>query len=262
MEELVRACDCHVGTVNAPDEDKDEDQDEDVEVDEEAKESLRRNIFATRVGVIDEEECEFVIGLAEQHAARRGGWTTGRHYSVPTTDIPVSEVLTTTTKGSGGGERVLLRWFNNVCRTRIFPLLARLYPEYVSAPHMLKVNDAFVVKYEYSARQRHLPLHTDQSVLSLTIALNAATASAEDDDNDEEEEDEEGKGKREESPLELTFSGGGTYFESIGKALVPVRGGLVAFPGDLSHGGQQITGGVRYIIACFLYVHDETAGPK
>ena len=133
-------------------------------MDEEAKN--RCATFSRLAGVIDEEECEFVIGLAEQHAARRGGWTTGRHYSVPTTDIPVSEVLTTTTtSGSGGDERVLLHWFNNVCRTRIFPLLARLYPEYVPAPHMLKVNDAFVVKYEYSARQRHLPLHTDQSVL-------------------------------------------------------------------------------------------------
>jgi hypothetical protein len=36
---------------------------------------------------------------------------------------------------------------------------------------------------------------------------------------------------------------------------VPELGGMVAFPGDLSHGGMQITSGTRYIIACFLYVH-------
>ena len=33
------------------------------------------------------------------------------------------------------------------------------------------MHDSFVVKYTAGA-QRHLPLHTDQSTLSLTIALN------------------------------------------------------------------------------------------
>jgi hypothetical protein len=37
---------------------------------------------------------------------------------------------------------------------------------------------------------------------------------------------------------------------------VPEPGGLVAFPGDCSHGGMPITGGTRYIIAAFLYVLD------
>ena len=38
------------------------------------------------------------------------------------------------------------------------------------------------------------------------------------------------------------------------KPQVPEPGGLVAFPGDCSHGGMPITGGTRYIIAAFLYV--------
>ena len=115
----------------------------------------------------------------------------------------------------------------------------------------IKVNDAFVVKYEHAARQRHLPLHTDQSVLSLTIALNSSEG------EDTGEEVEEAGSREGGAGSEVRYRGGGTFFESLGRAMVPVKGGLVSFPGDLSHGGMQITGGVRYIIACFLYVaHD------
>ena len=53
----------------------------------------------------------------------------------------------------------------------------------------------------------------------------------------------------------MTFRGGGTYFESLGTALVPDLGGLVAFPGNCSHGGMPITRGRRCILACFLYIH-------
>ena len=89
------------------------------------------------------------------------------------------------------------------------------------------------MKYEFAAGQRHLPLHVDQSELSLTIALNGQC------------DDSEGGGEGGEALTfgGLTFGGGGTYFESLGKALVPEAGGLVAFPGDLSHGGMPITRG-------------------
>jgi hypothetical protein len=70
-----------------------------------------------------------------------------------------------------------------------------------------------VVKYCASGQQRHLPLHVDQSTLSLTVALNghaAATAV----------EDPAAAGDAVPLP---TFTGGGTYFESLGKALVRSR---------------------------------------
>ena len=67
-----------------------------------------------------------------------------------------------------------------MCRERIFPLLARLYPSLCGGQgggkpsgRSIRVNDAFVVKYDAASRQRHLPLHVDQSDLSLTVALNA-----------------------------------------------------------------------------------------
>ena len=193
-----------------------------------------RKIFATRGPVLSAAECAFAMETAERHAAARGGWKTKRHISVPTTDIQISDCPP------------LLRWFKALLCDRICPLLAELYPEYVPSPSAIKVNDAFIVKYEYASCQRHLPLHTDQSTLSLTIALNRGSSDT-------------GQGSSSgDVALAGEFAGGGTFFESLGRAIVPVQGGLVAFPGDLSHGGQQLTSGVRYIVACFLYV-TETA---
>lgn len=124
---------------------------------------------------------------------------------------------------------------------------------------------AFIVKYEHAAKQRHLPLHTDQSILSLTIALNSADNSIDmSSSNNSKTLDETAideistKGVSvNDASAEVTFSGGGTYFESLKATIVPSQGSLVVFPGELSHGGKMITGGVRYIIALFLYIYEE-----
>jgi tetratricopeptide (TPR) repeat protein len=45
--------------------------------------------------IISMKDCQMVIQCAESYAAARGnsdGWTTSRHYAVPTTDIPVHEL--------------------------------------------------------------------------------------------------------------------------------------------------------------------------
>ena len=105
-----------------------------------------------------------------------------------------------------------------------------------------------MVKYLAEA-QRFLPLHTDQSTLSLTIALNDpdSTGSSEDPALPEE--------ATEVMPNSVAgFEGGGTYFESLARTLSPPAGGVVSFPGDVSHGGRPITRGTRYIIAVFLCV--------
>jgi hypothetical protein len=70
----------------------------------------------------------------------------------------------------------------------------------LSTPHA-----AFVVKYEYAAKQRHLPLHTDQSTISLTIALNGQTQTQNPDDSNNSK---------------ATYEGGGTYFEAINETIV------------------------------------------
>ncbi|CAM9153870.1 unnamed protein product, partial [Phaeothamnion confervicola] len=89
----------------------------------------------------------------------------------------------------------------------------------------LRVHDAFIVRYD-AAAQNSLPLHTDQSDVSLTVALNGRSE----------------------------YDGGGTWFEELGRAVCPEEGHIAVFPGHLFHGGHSITSGRRYIIAVFMYV--------
>lgn len=77
--------------------------------------------------------------------------------------------------------------------------------------------------------QRLLPIHTDQSQVSLTIALNSCA----------------------------DYDGGGTYFLDSDITVNCDIGAVVAFPGAATHGGAAITRGVRYIIAVFLYQEEE-----
>jgi predicted 2-oxoglutarate/Fe(II)-dependent dioxygenase YbiX len=92
----------------------------------------------------------------------------------------------------------------------------------------LRVVDAFLVKYS-AGKQRELPIHSDQSQFSLTIAINPASE----------------------------YDGGGTYFFDVDATAKCDVGGFVVFPGHMAHGGAAITRGVRYIIAAFLYLSDE-----
>lgn len=78
-------------------------------------------------------ECRHVIEATESFAAQSGGWSTSRHYAVPTTDIPVHIIKSSTSvaAGNGGGEVLggesLLTWFNNIFTNRLAPLLASQY---------------------------------------------------------------------------------------------------------------------------------------
>ena len=165
--------------------------------------------------IVSPSECAAAIEAAEAHAAQSGGWTTTRHHAVPTTDIPLHEVPQ------------LLQWFNEVMRSRLAPMLAAQFG--VCAANV-RVHDAFLVRYS-AGRQAHLPMHTDESQLSLTLALNGA------------------------------FVGGGTFFADLRRALNPPAGHVIAFDGEVLHGGEPIVRGTRYIVAAFLYVdHGDAAG--
>ena len=83
-----------------------------------------------------------------------------------------------------------------------------------------------VVRYDASA-QHHLPMHRDQSSLSVTLALN--------DPGDD-------------------FEGGGTAFAApVGETVSPEAGHVVAFRGGLRHGGAPVVRGTRYVVAAFLF---------
>ena len=195
----------------------------------EAVEEARRGelrVCSSRVPLLEPHECAAMIESCEAHAAASGGWSTQRHTTVPTTDMPVHVVDS------------VLRAFNDACAARIFPFLEREYGASMGATATrLRVSDAFVVRYD-AAAQRSLPTHQDDSHLSLTIALNDASE----------------------------YEGGGTAFEDVDGAspsrpivASPQLGHVVAFPGALRHGGAPVTRGVRHIVAAFLWVASEEA---
>lgn len=58
------------------------------------------------------EECRRTIALAEAYTGGSGnGWSTNRHYAVPTTDFPIHHCAP------------ILEWFNGIMKARIVPLI-------------------------------------------------------------------------------------------------------------------------------------------
>jgi len=184
---------------------------------------LSGRCFLTTGGdpLVPADECAAAVAAAEAHAAARGGWSTVRHHAVPTTDLNIHEVP------------ALRTWFIHLAHSRLRPLMAAQFGSEAVGEHgqQLRIGDAFLVKYTAEGGSKHIPVHQDYSTHSLTIALNPSSE----------------------------YNGGGTYFCELGRSLQPGLGHVVSFLGDLKHGGDPITKGVRYIVAAFLYV-DEDGG--
>eukprot|EP00934_Nitzschia_sp_Nitz4_P001447 Nitzschia sp. Nitz4//scaffold298_size22859//5386//7482//NITZ4_008528-RA/size22859-snap-gene-0.12-mRNA-1//1//CDS//3329546320//1447//frame0 len=102
------------------------------------------------------EECQQVIDWAQESAGGGGGWTTSRHYAVPTTDIPVHQCPT------------ILSWFQRWMSETAHPLLQKQF----QTKKRFFVHDAFVAKYTASDKNRFLPMHFDESTHSMVLALN------------------------------------------------------------------------------------------
>eukprot|EP00562_Extubocellulus_spinifer_P008198 CAMPEP_0178504300 /NCGR_PEP_ID=MMETSP0696-20121128/18515_1 /TAXON_ID=265572 /ORGANISM="Extubocellulus spinifer, Strain CCMP396" /LENGTH=834 /DNA_ID=CAMNT_0020133517 /DNA_START=53 /DNA_END=2557 /DNA_ORIENTATION=+ len=183
---------------------------------------MEKTCFMTMPGapLLSPDECKRAIRWAEDAATvRADGWTTSRHYAVPTTDIPVHEIP------------ACIKWFNDVLDNRLRPLMANQFgsAEVGVNGSGVRVHDAFVVRYDADGGQRHLPIHTDDSTHSITIALNDVTA----------------------------YDGGGTYVVSLGRAFRPSLGGVMTFRGDqLQHGADPVVRGTRYVIVAFCYVSE------
>ena len=94
-------------------------------------------VWRTRTAMLSRAECAEWIALAEAAASKRGGWTTARHYAVPTTDLPVHAV-----------PELLPRW-NAFRSAKLAPFLAAAAPDLVrDGGANVRVHDAFVVRYD------------------------------------------------------------------------------------------------------------------
>ena len=178
-------------------------------------------VYTSRAPLLRPEECAAAIRAAEGWAATTGGWSTSRHFEVPTTDVPLRHLTS------------LLPSLNRALRDVLLPAAAAAYyPAATASAVRLRVLDGFLVRYQ-AGKQAGLPTHCDQSLLSYTIALNEPTE----------------------------YEGGGTFFRALGAALdAPHAGHAVLFPGRLEHAGQPITRGTRYVIVLFMGFEDNGSG--
>jgi len=168
--------------------------------------------IAKTTALLTDEECRTFINEAERIAAT-SGWSTKRHGSFPTTDLPMQDLPES------------LDLLNTLLKERILPALGDSFSDALPGSMTnLRVADAFVVKYSAAGGQTELKPHRDGSVLSFNIALNECAE----------------------------FEGGGTWFASIDRSLRIDRGEMVMHASGVLHAGHPITSGTRYILVGFV----------
>ena len=137
-------------------------------------------IISSDLPIVDSAQCASIIAAAEEYAALGNGWTTSRHYAVPTTDIPVHLVPDVSA------------WLNRLMGNVIVPSVVQHFSD--TDKCSVHIHDAFIVKYQVSEKllsQRYLPLHSDESTHSFVLALNPTSE----------------------------YEGGGTYFVDLGRSI-------------------------------------------
>ena len=117
-----------------------------------------RHLTLSTLPCLSAAQCAAMVAEAEAFSHARGGWTTARHHSVPTTDLPLSSL-----PGA-------MATFNEAMARCVAPLAAASYPWLRG---QLRVHDAFLVRYDANGGQASLPPHRDQGQLSMTLSLSA-----------------------------------------------------------------------------------------
>ena len=160
--------------------------------------------------------CRGFVNAIEAYAEQNGGWTTKRHSSYPTTDIPIKSTP-------------LWPSVESVVRDRVFPILAQAYG---FEKRYLSIRDLFFVKYDADTpgAQKHLKFHRDGTLLSFNILCNPRS-------------EFDGGGTMFEAL-------GNTVVDP------QACGDLVIHSGKLRHSGAAITRGRRYLIVGFVNVSD------
>ena len=185
-------------------------------------------LHASREPILSREACQYLIHAAKQVAETRG-WTKNRHVQAPTCDIPVHDL-----------PLPAQAWTRQAFHDVLFPLIQEVFGEQLDLNHLC-IQDCFVVRYDGDGEEdnthdgpgfAHLKPHEDESLISLTIALN---------DMDE-------------------YEGGGLYIASTQDLLNGPAGTVLCFPGSLVHGGYQVTKGTRWILTVFLYCDANRSG--
>lgn len=184
----------------------------------ESEEDQMNRVFVIR-NLWNEQQCAAILETVIRFGDANG-WTSQRHRSYATTDIPSHMI---------GAEMD-----ENLRKL----LSQKLYPQIIDKYRLnerfginvdegerveIGVRDLFFVRYDL-LRQNELKLHRDGSLVSFNILLNDRS----------------------------DFEGGGTYFEHLNKVIGIERGDCVIHSGKVLHAGHPITSGERYILVGFL----------
>ena len=168
--------------------------------------------------LFSKDECKLVVGMADKYFDGQdepNKMPSGQYYIQGFWIKDVPEVRD---------------WFVEKCRSRIFPLLKKQFPDFVDEIEDLVVDNAYLFKYLPQPGLR-TEIHTDGGCLSFTFALNS--------------KDE--------------YEGGGTWVEGLsseedpemGQVIEMDVGGCTVRPGGIRHAGNPLSSGERYIIGGF-----------
>jgi len=110
--------------------------------------------------ILSKHVCQWIIKEYEEYASNNGGWSTDRHKTYPTTDLPASCVDCTF--------RFILHFFFEIIHKTIINSYCL---DDISVNISFNIRDIFIVKYEYG-KQEFLEMHTDDSCITVNILLN------------------------------------------------------------------------------------------
>jgi hypothetical protein len=177
-------------------------------------------IHATTEPILTKQQCHRIIEAASRTTELRG-WTKDRHVQAPTCDIPVFDL-----------DVPIQRWIRSYFHTVLFPFISRAFGNQLEIdPTTLRIQDCFVVRYDANDSSgpgfSQLKPHHDESLISLTIALN------------EMGED---------------YQDGGLFIAPTGDVLNGPAGTVMCFAGGVLHGGYPLLSGTRWILTVFCYI--------
>jgi hypothetical protein len=121
--------------------------------------NLKYNRFLQRFSfpkMYSADMCRYIINECEKYAKLNGGWTTKRHHTYPTTDLPVDKIPSIF--------GIILETLKTI--TNKISLSYGLHDDMT-----INIKDLFVVKYKDNG-QTYLDMHHDGSFLSFNILLN------------------------------------------------------------------------------------------
>ncbi|KAK1746150.1 hypothetical protein QTG54_002757 [Skeletonema marinoi] len=170
----------------------------------------------SQTAILTPDECRNIISECETHYYGWGG--SNERYGTPSNRVgymlPLENLSFSYT------------FVNFELLPRLFPAISLAFSDSLTInPENLRLGGCRVVKYDAADGHVELGMHRDGLLVTANIALN---------DLDE-------------------YEGGGTIIEGLKEPIRLPVGNALLHPGDVKHGGNAITSGVRYALVCFIF---------